>query len=178
MPSTRQISGEQSSSAWFEAFHLRCSLQKLSPTGMAVVRAPIPRIIPGPPANSIYNNSHATSSQRARYTHSSISTAIGVDKTTLGCRVNGKQVKQSDARRDEQLFSPGEENAIMGKLGFPLSKSMLMNLAHDMLNKRPISLHSQQQTIKGMIAKIWRMQIRFIYWGALVGSVHASAFEF
>ena len=79
----------------------------------------------------------------------------GVDKTTLGRRVKGKQGTQADARRDDQLFSPGEENAIidhcdmMGKLGFPISKSMLVRLAQDMLNQRPMDLSSLRHLIKG-----------------------------
>jgi len=79
----------------------------------------------------------------------------GVDKTTLGRRVKGKQGTQADARRDDQLFSPGEVNAIidhcdmMGKLGFPISKSMLVRLAQDMLNQRPMDLSSLRHLIKG-----------------------------
>ena len=77
----------------------------------------------------------------------------GVDKTTLGRRVKGKQVKVAIARRDDQLFSPGEEDAIldhcdiMGKLGFPISKPMLVHLAQEMLNKRPISLSKPSKVL-------------------------------
>ena len=64
-----------------------------------------------------------------------------VDKSTLGHRVKGKQVSKPTSHRNEQLFSPDEESAIidhcdlMGKLGFPVSKAMLVSLAQDMLNK-------------------------------------------
>ena len=77
------------------------------------------------------------------------------DKTTLGRRVKAKHVSPTESQHDHQLFSPSEEKAIIdhcdiiGRLGFPVSKSMLVSLAQDMLNKQPISLSTLQHNIKG-----------------------------
>jgi len=80
------------------------------------------------PSNS---NAHIQFPQMAKYTEAAMQKAMqharrepdipilrlaqlyGVDKTTLGRRVKRKQGTQADARRDDQLFSPGEENAII-----------------------------------------------------------------
>lgn len=65
-----------------------------------------------------------------------------VNITTLRRRVAGKQVSNSVAKRNKQLFSPGEEKAIaehcgvMADLGFPVTKDVLQRIAQDMLNSR------------------------------------------
>ena len=69
----------------------------------------------------------------------------GVVKTTLGHRVKGKHVSSAESHRDHQLFSPGEEKAIID----PCDIMGRLSLAQDMLNKRPISLRSLQHNIKG-----------------------------
>ena len=65
-----------------------------------------------------------------------------VNITTLRRRLAGTQVSNSTAKRDTQLFSPGEERAmsehcgVMADLGFPVTKDLLQRMAQDMLNSR------------------------------------------
>ena len=65
-----------------------------------------------------------------------------VNITTLRRRLAGTQVSNSAAKRDTQLFSPGEERAIsehcgvMADIGFPVTKDLLQRMAQDMLNSR------------------------------------------
>ena len=65
-----------------------------------------------------------------------------VNITTLRRRLAGTQISNSAAKRDAQLFSPGEERAIsqhcgvMADLGFPVTKDVLQRIAQDMLNSR------------------------------------------
>ena len=65
-----------------------------------------------------------------------------VNDTTLRRRLAGTQLNRSVAHRDEQLFSPGEEQAIAGHcetmadLGFPVTKDLLQRIAQDMVNSR------------------------------------------
>lgn len=69
-----------------------------------------------------------------------IASLYEVNITTLRRRLAGTQVSNSIAKRDEQLFSPGEEQAIaehcgvMADLGFPVTKDLLQQIAQDMLN--------------------------------------------
>ena len=77
-----------------------------------------------------------------------------VNVTTLNRRIAGTQVSRSAAHREEQLFSPGEEQAIaqhcgvMADLGFPISHDLLQKIAQDMLNSR------QQPPKGGYLGKI------------------------
>ena len=65
-----------------------------------------------------------------------------VNITTLRRRLAGTQVSNAAAKRQAQLFSPGEERAIsdhcgvMADLGFPVTKDLLQRIAQDMLNSR------------------------------------------
>ena len=65
-----------------------------------------------------------------------------VNITTLRRRLAGTQVSNAAAKRQAQLFSPGEERAIsdhcgvMANLGFLVTKDLLQRIAQNMLNSR------------------------------------------
>lgn len=65
-----------------------------------------------------------------------------VNLSTLRRRKLGLTLPPSKAHREKQLFSPGEERAIvnhcirMADLNFPVSHDMLHKLAQDILNSR------------------------------------------
>ena len=77
-----------------------------------------------------------------------IVTLYGVNFSTLCCRKLGLSLPYSNAHRDEQPFSPGEAKAItqhclmMADHNFPISHTLLRNLAQDILNSRSIGVQS------------------------------------
>ena len=79
-----------------------------------------------------------------------IATLYGVNLSTLRRRKLGLSLPHSKAHRDEQLFSPGEEKAItqhclkMADHNFPISHTLLRNLAQDMYNSRSIAVPSSE----------------------------------
>ena len=72
---------------------------------------------------------------------SRIAAKYGVNQVTLRRRVKGTQVSRRVAYHDQQLFSSGEEGAVvelcelMADCGFPLSKDLLHRIAQDVLNE-------------------------------------------
>src|ERR1700753_3518822 len=71
-----------------------------------------------------------------------IATLFNVSYHTLRRRILGLTTSRAEAHRDEQLFSPGDEQAIarhvgmMADCGFPLSHDMLARIAQDIVNTR------------------------------------------
>lgn len=65
-----------------------------------------------------------------------------VNVTTLKRRLAGVQVSSAAAHRHDQLFTPGEERAIaehcgvMADLGFPISHSLIKQVAQEIVNSR------------------------------------------
>jgi len=70
-----------------------------------------------------------------------IACKYGIHPVTLGRRVKGTQTSRRAAHRDQQLFSPGEEDAIVelckliADCGFPLPQDLLHHMAQDVLNE-------------------------------------------
>ena len=85
-----------------------------------------------------------------------IAALYNVNLSTLRRRKLGLTLPPSKAHREEQLFSPGEERAIvnhcitMADLNFPLSYDILYKLAQDILNSR-----AQPTTKPRKIGKDW-----------------------
>ena len=92
-----------------------------------------------------------------------IATLYEVNLSTLRRRKLGLTLPPSQAHRNEQLFSPGEEKAIakhcimMADDNFPMSHDLLRGLAQDILNLRvlPKPMTTQDQPPFRQVGEDW-----------------------
>ena len=83
-----------------------------------------------------YARKHPTESK------AKIAQTYGVNAITLRCRCKGTQVSRSKVRRDQQLLTSAEEDAVvdwcsrMSDMGFPVTVRMLLSMAVAILHAR------------------------------------------
>lgn len=99
-----------------------------------------------------------------------IAEKYGVNVTTLGRRVKGVQKSRKEAHKHEQLFSKGEEESIgewckqMDDMNFPITYSLLRQMAQSILKKRKSDHEVGQKWSERFLARNPTLNTRYGYY--------------